>query len=115
MTQVIGNGELPDNGTVHRFEGCVYGGVEVPFLARRATGFLHRAGTLSAELRPEIPMNRPLSNYRTFLAAAIHGRTTSRFSETHRLAPSSGSSSLLITDSRSLICFSVSSSASMNA
>src|SRR5215217_1187750 len=61
------------------------------------------------------PMNQLLSGYRAFLAASIQGRTTSRFSETHRLAPASGSSSSLITDSRSLICFSVSSSASINA
>ncbi len=70
---------------------------------------------LYQQLRPKIPMNQLLSGYRAFLAASIHGRTTSKFSEAHRLAPASGSSSAFITDSRSLICLSVSSSASMNA
>ena len=60
-------------------------------------------------------MNQPLSGYREFIAASIHGRTTSRFSEAHRLAPASGSSSSLITVSRPLICSSVSASSSMNA
>src|SRR5688572_3145304 len=56
-----------------------------------------------------------LAGYRALFAASIHGRTTSRFSEAHRLAPTRGSSSSLITVSRSLICASVSSRASMNA
>ena len=123
MTLVIGNDELPNTGNVYRFEGYLYGAsllahnlpLALPFLERRATGFLHRAGTLSAELRSEVPMNRPLPGYRASLAASIQGRTTSRFSEAHRLAPASGSSSSLITDSRSLICSSLNASASMNA
>jgi hypothetical protein len=60
-------------------------------------------------------LNRMLSGYRAFLAASIQGRTTSRCSETHRLAPASGAPSSLIADSRPSICPSVSSSASMNA
>ncbi len=84
------------------------------FLGRRATRFLHRAGPLSGA--PALPpVNRPLSGYWAFLAASIQGRTTSRFSEAHRLAPASGSSSSLIAYSRPLICSSVSTSASMNA
>ena len=31
MTQVIGNDELPNNGTVYRFEGYLYGDVEISF------------------------------------------------------------------------------------
>jgi hypothetical protein len=84
------------------------------FLARRATRFLHRPGTLLAPLAL-FALNQLLSGYLAFLAASIHGRTTSRLSDAHRLAPARGSSSLLIAYSRSLICSSVSSSASMNA
>jgi hypothetical protein len=61
------------------------------------------------------PTSRLLSGYPAFLAVSIHGRTTSRFSETHRRAPFSGPSALLILASRPSICPSVSSSASMNA
>ena len=31
MTHVIGNDELPNNGTVYRFESCLYGDVDVSF------------------------------------------------------------------------------------
>jgi mannose-6-phosphate isomerase-like protein (cupin superfamily) len=31
MTQVIGNEELPNNGTVYKFEGYLYGDVDVSF------------------------------------------------------------------------------------
>ena len=31
MAQVIGNDELPNNGTVYKFEGCHYGDVDVAF------------------------------------------------------------------------------------
>jgi len=31
MTQVIGNEELPNNGTVYKFEGCLNGDVDVSF------------------------------------------------------------------------------------
>jgi quercetin dioxygenase-like cupin family protein len=31
VTQVIGNDELPNNGTVYRFEGYLYGDVEISF------------------------------------------------------------------------------------
>ena len=31
MTQVIGNEELPNNGTVYKFEGHLYGDVNVSF------------------------------------------------------------------------------------
>ena len=31
MTQVIGNDELPNNGSVHRFEGYLYGDVDISF------------------------------------------------------------------------------------
>ena len=31
MTQIIGNEELPNNGTVYKFEGYLYGDVSVSF------------------------------------------------------------------------------------
>jgi len=39
MAQLIGNDELPNNGSVHKFEGCQYGDVDVSFfLADTAPG-----------------------------------------------------------------------------
>jgi hypothetical protein len=32
MTQVIGNEELPNNGTVDKFEGYLYGDVDISFV-----------------------------------------------------------------------------------
>jgi hypothetical protein len=64
----------------------------------------------------DLPVYRGgLSGYWACLAASIQGRTASRFSETQRLAPATGLSSLLIAYSRPSICFSVSARASMSA
>jgi mannose-6-phosphate isomerase-like protein (cupin superfamily) len=39
MAQVIGNDELPNNGSVYRFEGYLYGDVDVSFfLSHTASG-----------------------------------------------------------------------------
>jgi hypothetical protein len=43
MTQVIGNEELPNNGTVYNFEGHLYGDVNVSFFH-----FLSRNGRRNA-------------------------------------------------------------------
>ena len=108
------NGLTSSDGTTIAFD-LLGDGPPVILVCGGSTLHKHPTSRRATSRLPQELASSRLSGYRGLLAASIHGRTTSRFSEAHRIAPANGSSSSLIVDSRSLICASVSSSASMNA